>query len=136
MQKKLKVVHLDPYKFFKKAFEEIIDPEKKKYCIEKFEKSDDALRFIENSFVENTDIDLILTELNTLGTNGYDFCKEVRNLESKYNKKITIILFTMFYTDSSNLIEQGLHEKYFDIYLHKTAEVYEVIAAMDSLLKN
>jgi DNA-binding NarL/FixJ family response regulator len=134
MQKRLKVVHLDDHRLFQEGVQRCIDPERNKYIIQKFHHSEDALRYIENSLDAKIDIHIIITDFTHPGLNGYYFSKAVREIEKLYKKHTPIMLLTMMGTDGTPLIEEGLHQGFFNAFLPKSAESFEIITAMESLI--
>ncbi|MDQ3536859.1 MAG: response regulator [Bacteroidota bacterium] len=135
MQKRFRVVHLDDHKLFQEGIQRCIDPEKKKFLIQKFHYSDDALSYIENAFEEGMKIDLIITDFNHLQVNGYEFSKRIRELDKIYLRHTPILLLTIMSRGSHPLIDLGVKKGIFNNHLSKGSECYEVIEAIDSLLK-
>jgi response regulator RpfG family c-di-GMP phosphodiesterase len=134
MTKRLKIVHLDDHLLFQRAFMKCFDPNKKKLFIQSFQHSESAILYIKNSLGEKSPIDLIVTDMAHPGQNGYEFAKSVRQLEAKYSLKISILLFTMQACKTNELVQRGLDEGVFDLYLSKGAQMQEVVSTVERLI--
>ena len=132
--RKIKIVYLDDHSVYRNGVQACIDPNKERFFFMHFGHADDALRYIKNSFDNNCKIDLIITDYNHPGINGYQFAKEVRALEKLHNKKTPIFLISFCEKSMTEPIQIGLAEGVFNYCLGKNAEVPDILHAIDYLL--
>lgn len=121
------IIHLDDHTLFKRGVQLCFQEHLPNAEIINFSNNDDALSFINSSIKREKRIDLIITDFNHLGDNGYEFALQVRKLEEKHSNKIPIILLSM-----NNEFLQMTEDGVFDVYIHKSMECEELV----SLIKN
>jgi CheY-like chemotaxis protein len=122
--KKLTIVHLDDHRIFAKGMEmEIRDKYFQYSDWLHFPHSDNALAFINEKFSRNESINIIITDMNHLSLNGYEFAKAVRKLESDYNMFRTPIIVLSMYQEENPLVQAGLSENLFDRFFSKDTQL-------------
>jgi CheY-like chemotaxis protein len=91
-----KIVYLDDHVLYPDAVMKHVDPKKDRFLFIRFQHPDQCLKYVYNSIESNSKIDVIITDFNHPGMNGFDFSLSVRALESSasYFKPIPIILLS------------------------------------------
>ena len=120
-----KIIHLDDHNIFLTGAQKVLKNDFHRLYYLCFQETGRALRYIENSIEEDCPIDLIITDLNHPGLNGYGFARQIRFMEQQHSRKTPILLLTMS-TEDHPLVVQGLKEKVFDFYLPKYSSVEEI----------
>ena len=128
---KINVVHLDDHKLFCWGLRKCLEDRINTLNIISFNDSFEALNFIAESLKKKDRIDLIITDFNHGGLNGYDFGKTIRILEKVYDKRIPILLLSMI--AELPQISKGYFEKVFDKGLSKNSSGEQIIEAIYSL---
>jgi len=122
VQREWTIVHLDDHALYGAG----VEKEMKKFYPNckwfYFTYPKDALHFIEELLKEEETINVIITDIQHIGLDGYEFAKEVRLMEEGYHRlHATIIALTM-QSEDHLLVQQGIMEKAFTKYLPKTSE--------------
>lgn len=121
------IVHLEDQELYSNSIQHIITTAFPGINYRSFKDVWLALQFIMTRIERGKTIDLIITDFNHPGINGYRFAKLVRELERGTN--IPIILLTMVNLEN-HLIQEGLKENYFTEYLHKSSSGEDILAAI------
>src|SRR4051794_17594874 len=100
------IVHLDDHQIFSNGFQLAVLPFFPSCRYIHFQHPDDTLRFIQEAFSKAEKIDVIVTDINHPGTNGYEFAKEVQALKQKYAATTLVMLVTMV-GEEHPLIQEG-----------------------------
>lgn len=108
-----KIVYLDDHVLYPEAVMQLVDPKKERFLFIRFQHPDACLKYVYNSIDSNSKIDVIITDFNHPGMNGFDFSLSVRSIESSnsYHKEIPIILLSFtdpYYELSDNDIQELL----------------------------
>lgn len=111
------VVYLDDHKIFRRGVK--IELLKKLPNLEmtEFIENESALLFINECFQKRKRIDLIITDYNHPGDNGFVFAKKIRELERTFFVRTPIIMLTMRMGDE--IMEKAVTEAIFDSYFTK-----------------
>lgn len=126
--KAIEIVHLDDHMLFQKGVKMALHT-KGKYLIKGFQHSDDALDHIESCFKKGRKIDVIVTDFNHLGLDGFVFALWAKTIAAHYSTHIPVILLSMN-TPRDKSVLQGLDEDIFDCYLTKDSDASEIIAVI------
>jgi CheY-like chemotaxis protein len=121
------IVYLEDQELFSKTIQGIITTAFPGINLRPFKDVWMALQFIMTRIERGKTIDLIITDFNHSGINGYRFAKLVRELEG--DKQIPIILLTMMKTENP-LVKEGLKESFFSQYIHKSSSGEDILAAI------
>jgi len=91
------ILHLDDHQLFLNGFQTAVTKISDNYRFIQFQHPDEALDYIETSFEIDNPVDIIITDFNHMGLNGYDFSCAVKNLEIKYKRhyKIPVLMVSM-----------------------------------------
>jgi DNA-binding NarL/FixJ family response regulator len=128
-----KIVYLDDHELFHKGLEQA--------CLNKlafpvhhvqFMDAASCIQYVNNSLSLKEPIDLIITDFNHPGLNGYEFAVAIRRLCLEASVHIPILLISMAGLDKEG-IAKGMEEHVFDKYLSKSSTVDEVIAGITEL---
>lgn len=84
-----------------------------------FMHPDEALSFLDEKFDKGEKVHLILTDINHLGLNGYEFGKAVKELELKHNNFHIPIVVISFTSEDHPLVSAGLEEGIFNRHFSK-----------------
>ena len=136
MTKLLKFVHLDDHQLFQAGVRKCLNPETNNVFIQGFQYSDEAFLYVKKCLDLNQSVDLIITDLNHPGQNGYEFAKSIRRYECSFFIRIPILLLSMCSPKYSDLAQKGLDERLFDWNLTKNAsreEIWEVVGRLTGL---
>lgn len=99
-----------------------------------FANADEAQDFIGTSLRNNTVIDLLVTDFQHPGPNGYELAKKVRELEKSFvSKTMTIVLCTML-SENIPLIQKGFAEGSFNYYISPSFSNTEFESTLRSIL--
>lgn len=128
------IVHLDDHSIFSAGLKKgVIDRYFSDCEFHYFEHVDNAIEFIQNKFSKDEKIDLIITDFNHIGYNGYEFIKIVRELEIDFRcLRTPSICLTMAFEDPR--VKLGEEDKTFDKCLPKSASVEEITAVCNDLM--
>jgi DNA-binding NarL/FixJ family response regulator len=127
------IIHLDDHELFHKGF--------KQACLNKpafpvyhlpFTDSASCMQYVKNSLSLEVRIDLIITDFNHPGLNGYEFSAAIRRLCEEALVYIPILLLTMAGLEKQE-ISKGLQDHVFDKYLPKNSSSEIVIASIMEL---
>ena len=102
MSKPLKyILHLDDHITFLNGFQTGVTDLCEDYRIIQFRHPDEALAYIETSFLINNTVDIIITDYNHPGLDGYEFARAVKVLEIKYERsyKLPVLMVSMISSD-------------------------------------
>lgn len=95
------IVILDDHKLFRDSLYALLTEYYSSININHFSRPEPALEYIENCKKENHPIDLIITDQNHPGQNGFEFSATCRKLENKYNRGHgPLLLLSMTVNDS------------------------------------
>ncbi len=130
--RKLLIVHLDDHNLFLQGVEMCLKKEFPNAVFQRFSTNDAALQFIRECYGANIRIDLIITDYNHPGPNGFVFGQEVRKLQGEMRVKTPILLFTM--CNNSSLLTATANEDVFDGYLLKAASAEELLGFVKEVL--
>ena len=98
MSKPLKyILHLDDHVMFQNGMQRAITDITDDYRIIHFQHPDEALDYIETSFEIDNPVDIIITDYNHPGMDGYVFAVAVKTLELKYQReyKIPVLMISL-----------------------------------------
>jgi CheY-like chemotaxis protein len=109
----LNIIHLDDHPLFCKAVRNCLTQHAMCKSYFSFHQSDQALQHIQNQLAAHHRIDVIITDFNHPGVDGFDFAREVRELEADDNKKHPILLLTMMAL-THPIIQKGVRQRTFD----------------------
>lgn len=135
MMNRKKIIHLDDHALFHMGLEQS--------CLNKlsfpvyqlqFTDSANCIQYVNNSISLGEPIDLIITDFNHPGLNGYEFAKAIRKFCRDASVYIPILLLTMACLDKEE-ISKGMEEHVFDKYLPKSSTSEEVIAGILELFQ-
>ena len=130
------MVCLDDHKLFSTAVAE--------YCIKPFfplakleilTNGDDAYRYIKSQIDHNNHVDLFITDINHPGLRGDVLIRMIRQYEKEKRcaLRIPVMVITMMsYAFVPELVAAGMDMV--DFYFSKTAEAYEIVDGIESLL--
>jgi CheY-like chemotaxis protein len=121
------IVQLEDQELYSKSIQHIITTAFPGINYRSFKDVWMALQFIMARIERGKTIDLIITDFNHPGINGYRFAKLVREMERGTN--IPIILLTMM-NSQNHLIQEGQKEMLFNSYLHKSSSGEDILAAV------
>lgn len=96
-----------------------------------FIDGDEALHSISKLIVQNTIIDIIITDLRHPGIDGVKFLKKVRSVEVSKIKKIPILLLSMMYSDD---FDEKIDEVPNSKYLPKSTSGEEIVLTISNLI--
>ena len=133
ISRKLRIIHLDDHKLFHAGLRTCLKKCNEEFLIEHYQYSHHAFDAIVQCIKSWEPIDLIITDLNHMGENGYEFAKSVRSFESCYFIRTPILLFTMHSPKYSAFLQEKLQEDVFDAYLPKSADLGQVVATIEEL---
>lgn len=128
----VKIVHFDDHRIFTEGVRNWIGRKTANILITSINEYYASLDCITKRFQICEKIDLIITDFNHPGPNGYEFAKAVKELVKEY-KVFTPILLLTFVSGDEPIVLRGIEEKIFDKYLPKSAGGDEIIAAIKSL---
>jgi len=126
------IVQLDDHQLFCKGLNGCILSKKPKWAITSFHHPDPTLAHILQSLELQEQIDLIITDINHPGLNGYEFAKKVRLEEVKYGSRIPILVVSI--VASYDIAKQGLEERLFDACLPKNASCNSIVQTIEKML--
>lgn len=136
LKRNLTIIHLDDHEVFARGMEIGV---RNKYFPDSewnhFSHPDKARAFIEDKFARNESINIIITDILHLGSNGYEFAQAIRTLESEYNMFRTPIIVVSMRPEDNSLVEIGISEKLYDKYFPKYTEAEIIGNYMKDLLK-
>ena len=114
MEKQKHIVHLDDHSLITIAIENLLNKFFPDCSCHGFSNTEKAWRFIKNLLLSDEKIGLIVTDFVYSGPNGYEFAKNIRELEMKKNfKSIPIILLTMI-DETNPMVKRGLKDNIFN----------------------
>ncbi len=126
------IIHLDDHTLFQKGFQSILKKQNDDFFVYQFQHPKDAIEYINTCLELNVKIDLVITDYNHPGLNGYEFAKKIRTLEMEHGTYIPILLFTMVTIDNLK-IQTALSETIFNQAISKATEAPEVIEVIEDL---
>lgn len=126
------IVQLDDHQLFCKGLNGCILSKKPKWAITSFQHPDPTLAHILQSLELQEQIDLIITDINHPGLNGYEFAKKVRLGEAKYGSRIPIVVVSM--VASYEVAMKGLEEHLFDACLPKNQSCDSIMHTIERIL--
>ncbi len=134
--KNIYAIYLDDHKIFSKAVKNGIIPFFNNLKIDSFEEPISALSHIEYCLKSNIKLDLIISDLKHPEPDGFDFSRTIRDVERIYNKRIPILIISMYisYPLWPKIIE-FLDDKTFDKVLPKHCQIREIVEAIKELTK-
>ena len=122
MEKKTKIVHLDDHRLYLDGVRKSVHPKFPDIKFIRFENTDEAFYYVTNCILKNQKIDLLITDFNHPGLNGYEFAKAVRSIERSHGKgQMPILLLTMAPKETP-IISKALEDGIFNDYLDKEAD--------------
>lgn len=111
------IVHLDDHQLFQKGLQQCLRPALPGVIFNTFPENDSAINYIHFCFGIGKPINLIITDYNHPGQNGFEFAKAVRELEKQFGKRVPLIMLTMHGDDED--LEQAVTDKILDGYFTK-----------------
>jgi response regulator RpfG family c-di-GMP phosphodiesterase len=129
-----KVIHLDDHILYSSAAQKLVKKDFYMLYYLCFHDTGKALQYVANTLDDKEPINLIITDFNHPGLNGYGFARQIRHMERYTGVRTPILLLSMA-LDTHALIQQGLKEKVFDYYLPKSAEAVEISRIIHQTLK-
>jgi response regulator RpfG family c-di-GMP phosphodiesterase len=130
-----RVIHLDDQYLLSTVIRESAKKEFYKLYFLSFHDVNEALQYISNAIEQKEEINLIITDLNHTGLNGYGFAKQIRKIERTVGIRTPILLLTTV-LDDHPLVKEGLEKKIFDYYLHKSANIEDISAIIHETFRN
>jgi DNA-binding NarL/FixJ family response regulator len=115
------ILHIDDHRVLLRGIKNYVTSQIKDISYLCFGHPNDALSFVKRSLATRLTIDLIITDFNHLGCNGYEFATRIRSIEQQYGKRHLILLLTMMGCDAP-LIIRGCEEGVFDKCIGKDVE--------------
>ena len=122
--RKPRVIHLDDHFLFSEGFKRCMKLHSISLFYLHFTFPADALRYITNCSDCDEKIDLVVTDFNHPGIDGYHFAREVRDIQ-KNSLRSQVLMLTMAGPEKE-LIARGIGERCFDHYFQKSAESAEI----------
>ena len=132
MDKRTKIVHLDDHRLFLNGLSTCINHKFSHVELISFGDTNEAFYYVINSILKNKKIDLLITDINHPGLNGYEFAKAIRNIERWHGSQLIPILILTMVPKGVSMIDQGFKDGLFDDHLTKDVDA-EIIA--NSILK-
>ena len=129
--REIRIVHFDDHSLFRTGLKNAIEKTRNDFKIYGIDEYYSALKYISDCFYKNIQIDLVITDFNHPGPNGYVFANEVKHIARMHDKDLPVILLTMS-TIENPIIVQGLEENIFNTHLTKVSDSPEIIEAIDS----
>ena len=133
LSRKMRIIHVDDHKIFNAGLRSCLKIHKQEFFIQHYQNSHHAFDAFLESIKAWEPIDLIITDMNHMGQNGYEFAKAIRAFESSYLIRTPILLLTMQGPNRSELVQQMLQENLVDAYLPKSASSEEIIETIELL---
>ena len=125
------LVHLDDHEVCSKGLRNILNPDPKGYV--HFPGPDEALKYIKACHETRKPIDLVITDFNHPGMNGFHFANQVRHSELRYGLNRTPIVLLSMTSVENELVKEGLEKKIFTKYFPKSVTKEELLAYVESL---
>jgi DNA-binding NarL/FixJ family response regulator len=125
------IIHLDDHDIFQDGLRNLLQKQMEIVSLKQFGHPIEAIEFIEACLETGNRPNLVITDYNHPGLNGYEFAKAIRKLEIDYGVYIPILLFSMM--DGEPVIQQGLEERVFNCALPKSAHTWELVEAIEDL---
>ncbi|MBA2745121.1 MAG: response regulator transcription factor [Flavisolibacter sp.] len=129
----LNIIHLDDHQLFQDGLK--LGLAKRlpgRYSIHPIQHPEPAIEYILQSLEDAAFIDLVITDFNHPGINGYEFSKKVKVIAKDYGVQIPVLSVSMVGSGNEN-ISRGLHEGVYDLAITKNASFYELIGAIEIL---
>jgi PleD family two-component response regulator len=135
--KKVHIVHFDDHRIFLNGVQTAILKKTSAFYINGFTEGDEALKYIEDSFIKKRKVDLIITGMNQPKYDGFTFSKSVRDIEKKHDLSTPIILLSMMAGNperNQQYLAKGFEAGLWNMALGKNANSEELYEAIMSLV--
>jgi response regulator RpfG family c-di-GMP phosphodiesterase len=128
------IVHLDPNRLYVQAFREIVKKLPASVEYQLFDSRMEATRFVEEQLSQELSISLIITDYSPARINGYKFAADVKRLTMQSNiRNVPVFVLTMV-SETHPIVQEGLRNGAFDLYLSKSADSSTILRAVEHLL--
>ncbi len=115
--KRKKIIHLDDHRIVCEAVRNLVKSQIPGCYYLCFTDTSAAFKYLINSIDSGNPPDLLVTDFNHNGMNGYEFSKSIRQVEKLLNRKPMKILLLMMLSNKVSAISRGLKERVFNGYL-------------------
>ena len=127
------IIHLEDHSLYTRGFHNAVLAKLGEIEYRHISHPDEALKYIKLKFENRSGLDIIITDFNHSGMNGYHFARQVRMLEIHYGRHQTPIVLVSMKGMEDGQIQTGLNEKVFTKYFNKSAESIELLEYFKTL---
>lgn len=128
------IVHLDPNRLYTEAIRDVVTKLSARIEYQLFASRMDATQFMEGRLARGLSISLIITDYSPARTNGYKFAADVKRLAIQFDtRSIPVFVLTMV-SETYPIIQEGLRNETFDLYLHKSADASTIFQSIEQLI--
>jgi hypothetical protein len=127
------IIHLEDHSLFASSFYKAVLTKLDGIEYKYISHPDEALKYIKSRFENRSGLDIIITDFNHLGINGYHFARQVRMLEMYFGRHHTPIVLVSMVGIEYGQIQTGLNERLFTKYFPKSAQVTELLEYFNTL---
>lgn len=130
--KRKKIIHLDDHRLVCEGIRKLVKSQIQECYYLFFTDTNAAFRYLINSIESGDPPDLLVTDFNHMGMDGYKFSKSIRQLEILLNRKPMKILLLTMLSNKVPAISRGLKEKVFNGYLSLISNEEQILNFMRS----
>lgn len=130
--KELFIVHFDDQQLFRDGVRITVEKERPFFKIHPLNEYYSGLNYISECLEKNVEIDVVISDFNHPGPNGYEFALEAKRIAKTYGKELPVILLSMSNLENPKIVK-GLEEEVFNKHLTKEANSDEIIKTIESL---
>lgn len=128
----LVIVHFDDHQLYRDGLRQAIEKERRNFKVYSINAYDSALSYISDCLDGKISIDVVITDFNHPGPNGYEFATEVKHIANLHGYKLPVLLLTMSTIENPRIVK-GLEDGTFDYHLTKEANAKDIIETVESL---
>lgn len=135
--RKIHAVHFDDHQIFLRGVALSLKPIMPNLHIEGFTNGKEALNYVKNCYKKNEKLDIIISGINQKDIDGFDFAKNIRDIEKKYNKITPIIIISMYVSDPLwPKIKKALDDGLWNMVLPKFVSPEKISECIKSFINN
>lgn len=127
------IIHLDPNRLYAGALKRILE-KLPNITHRLFEGREDATQFVREQLREGSLISLIITDYSPTRINGYKFAADVKRLAMQLSTRSVPVLVLTMVSEKYQIVEEGLANGTFDLYLNKSADSSTILRAIEHLI--